>query len=53
MYTRAAMVYRRADSMTISAARWGFFEAPGIRDTKRIRVTMIMVHTVVVPTDKA
>ena len=50
---RAEMVYRTADSVIISAARWGCLEAPGIRDTKRIRVTMIMVESVVVPTDKA
>jgi hypothetical protein len=50
---RAEMVYRAADSVIISAAKGGFFEAPGIRDTRRIRVTMIMVERVVVPTDKA
>ena len=38
--------------MMISAAKWGCFEAPGIRDTMRIRVTIIMVESVVVPTDK-
>jgi hypothetical protein len=46
-------VYRAADSVIISAARRGFCEAPGIRDTRRIRVTMIIVESVVVPTDKA
>jgi hypothetical protein len=45
-------VYRAADSVIISAAKRGFFEAPGIRDTRRIRITMIMVESVVVPTDK-
>ena len=46
------MVYRTADSVINSAAKGGFFEAPGIRDTSRIRVTMIMVESVVVLTDK-
>jgi hypothetical protein len=50
---RAEIVYRAADSVIISAARRGCFEAPGIRDTRRIRVIMIMVESVVVPTDKA
>jgi hypothetical protein len=50
---RAEIVYRAADSVIISAAKRGCFEAPGIRDTRRIRVTMIMVENVVVPTDKA
>jgi hypothetical protein len=50
-YINADMEYRAADSMMISAAKRGCFEAPGIRDTRRIRVTMITVETVVVPTD--
>jgi hypothetical protein len=50
---RADIVYRAADSVIISAAKRGCFEASGIRDTRRIRVTMIMVESVVVPTDKA
>jgi hypothetical protein len=52
IYMRAEIVYRAADSVIISAAKRGCFEAPGIRDTWRIRVTMIMVDSVVVPTDK-
>ena len=47
------MVYRTADSVMISAAKRGCFEVPGIRDTRRIRRTMIMVESVVVLTDKA
>ena len=50
---RAEILYRSADSVMISAAKRGPFEAPGIRDTRMIRVTMIMVESVVVPTDKA
>jgi hypothetical protein len=50
---RAEIVYRAADSVIISAAKRGFLEAPGIRDTRRIRVTIMMVESVVVPTDKA
>jgi hypothetical protein len=46
-------VYRTADSVIISAAKRGAFEAPGNRDTRRIRVTIIMVERLVVPTDKA
>ena len=54
MYIRAEMVYKIADSATISAAKRSFLDAPGPRlDTRRIRVTMIMVLTVVVPTDTA
>ena len=49
---RAETVYRLADSVIISAAKRGCVEAPGIRDTKRIRVTMIIVESVVVLTDK-
>jgi hypothetical protein len=45
-------VYRTAASEMISAAKRGCFEAPGIRDTMRIRVIMIMVESVVVPTDR-
>jgi hypothetical protein len=52
-YINADMEYKAADSMMISAAKWSCFEAPGIRDTRTIRVTMIMVETVVVPTDNA
>jgi hypothetical protein len=52
-YMRAEIVYRAADSVIISADKRGFFEAPCIRDTRRIRVTMIRVESVVVPTDKA
>ena len=47
------MLYKAADSVMISAAKRGCFEAPGIRDTRMIRVTMIMVERVVVPTDNA
>ena len=46
------MLYRAADSVTISAAKQGCFDAPCIRDTTMIRVTMIMVESVVVLTDK-
>jgi hypothetical protein len=54
MYTRAEMVYKIADSAMISAAKRSFFEPPGLRlDARRIRATMMMVLTVVVPTDKA
>ena len=53
VYTNAEIEYKAADSVMISAAKWGCFEAPGIQDTRRIRVTMIMVESVVVPTDKA
>jgi hypothetical protein len=53
IYTKVEMVYRTADSVMISAAKRGFFEAPGRRDTRKIRVTMRMVQTVVVPADKA
>ena len=49
---RAEIVYRTADSVIISAAKRGCFEAPGIRDTRRIRVTMMMVESVVVLTDR-
>jgi hypothetical protein len=47
------MVYKAADSMMISAAKRGCLVAPGIRDTRRIRVTMMTVETVVVVTDNA
>jgi hypothetical protein len=50
---RAEIVYRAADSVMISATKRGCFEVPGIRDTRRIRVTMIMVERVVALTDKA
>jgi hypothetical protein len=46
-------VYRTADSVMISAAKRGCFEAPGIRDTRMIRVTIRIVDRVVVPTDRA
>ena len=52
-YINADIEYKAADSVMISAAKRGCFEAPGIRDTKRIRVTMMMVETVVVATDNA
>ena len=51
VYINADMEYKAADSVMISAAKRGCFEAPGIRDTRRIWVTMIMVETVVVVTD--
>jgi hypothetical protein len=38
--------------MMISAAKRGRFEAPGIRDTRKIQVIMIMVERAVVATDK-
>jgi hypothetical protein len=48
------MVYKIADSAIISAAKRSFLEPLGPRlDTRRIRVTMMIVLTVVVPTDKA
>jgi hypothetical protein len=52
-YINEDMEYKAADSMMISAAKWSCFEAPGIRGTRTIQVTMIMVETVVVPTDNA
>ena len=52
-YINADMEYRAADSVMISAAKRGCFEAPGIRDTRRIRMTMILVETLVVATDNA
>jgi hypothetical protein len=53
MYTNADIVYKAADSMMISAAKWSCFDAPGIRDTRKTWVTMMMVEEVVVPTDNA
>jgi hypothetical protein len=53
MYINADMEYKTADSMIISAAKRGCFDAPGIRDIRRIRVIMIIVEAVVVATDNA
>jgi hypothetical protein len=53
MYINADMESKAADSVMISAAKRGCFEAPGMRDTRRIRVTMIMVEKDVVVTDNA
>jgi hypothetical protein len=53
MYINADAEYKAADSMMISAAKRGPFDVPGIRETRRIRVTIMMVEAVVVPTDNA
>jgi hypothetical protein len=50
-YTNAGIEYKAADSMIISAAKRGCFDVPGIRYTRRIQVTMIMVEIAVVVTD--
>jgi hypothetical protein len=53
MYINADMEYKAADSVIISAAMRGCFDAPGIWDTRRIWVTMIIAEAVVVATDRA
>jgi hypothetical protein len=53
MYINAEMEYRAADSVIISAAERSCFEVPGIRDTRTMRITMMIVQRVVVPTDNA
>jgi hypothetical protein len=51
VYTNAEMEYRAADSMMISIAFRGWWLAPGIRDTIRIRMTIITVDSTVVTTE--
>ena len=50
--TNAEMEYRRADSIIISITIRGRRLVPGIRDTTRIRMTIITVDSTVVTTDR-
>ena len=51
MYTNAEMEYRMADSTMISIAIRGWRVVPGIRDTIKIRMTIITVDSTVVTMD--
>jgi hypothetical protein len=51
VYTNAEMAYRAADSTIISIAIRGRRLVPGMRDTIRIRITIMAVDSTVVAMD--